>query len=85
MPAKLIRSIVIIFLKLTCLTACWQPLPGNEVTDTTIDFEKRLDSIASARIDSAYKAIQQQCDSARSYRLPVLIDSLQHLPADSVK
>ncbi|WP_147313889.1 hypothetical protein [Deminuibacter soli] len=85
MHAKLIGAFVIVFLNLYCCCGCSPAGKSDEVSDTTLEFEKKLDSIASIRIDSAYKAVQQQCDSANKYRLPLLIDSLQHLKKDSAQ
>lgn len=75
MTRKAIFVIVIIFLKIGA-TSCNLISPKIEPADKRIEFERKMDSIASRKIDSAYKTIQQQCDSARKNKLPLLIDSL---------
>lgn len=39
-------------------------------------FRSRVDAAAEARIDSAYKAIQERCDSLMEFRVPVVVDSI---------
>ncbi len=69
--------IVIIFLKLL-LCSCREKPAAEKVNDRLIEFERMTDSMASVRIDSAYRSIQQLCDTARKYRLPLLVDSILH-------
>lgn len=75
MTRKAIFGIVIIFLKI-CLSSCNLIVTTEETPDKRLEFERKMDSIASSKIDSAYKAIQLQCDSARQYKIPFLVDSL---------
>lgn len=85
MQAKLNRANVIVFLNLLALLSCKQPASAYTVNDTTLDFEKKLDSISSARIDSAYASIRLQCDSAYTTRLPLLVDSILKHPTDTAR
>ncbi|WP_153800760.1 hypothetical protein [Foetidibacter luteolus] len=62
---------VIVLIKI--FPACKQPV---NIDEEILRYNQRLDSVAGARIDSAYKKIKDDCDTARLYRLPVLIDSL---------
>jgi hypothetical protein len=71
---------VIIFLKLA-LCSCREQPASRKLNDRVIEFERAMDSTASVKIDSAYRSIQQLCDTARKYRLPLLVDSI--LKADS--
>lgn len=73
---------VIIFLNLF-LAGCSAKDEETEKEDKLIEFQKEMDARASSLIDSAYAAITKQCDSARTYRLPLLIDSLLKAPKDS--
>lgn len=75
MTRKGIGLIVIVFLKILT-TGCGLSMNSQQKTDKGVDFERQLDSIASWKIDSSYKQIQRDCDSARKYKLPLLIDSL---------
>jgi hypothetical protein len=65
--------IVIIFIKIFFITACNS---ANNAEDQLISYGQRMDSIGSARIDSAYKVIQKQCDSIKQSRVPLLVDSI---------
>jgi hypothetical protein len=55
----------------------------THVAEVDLQFQQSLDSIAEHRIDSAYTAIQQQCDSLQKNSVPKLVDSL--LQQDSIK
>jgi hypothetical protein len=46
-------------------------------------FRRRVDAAAEARIDSAYAAIQQRCDSLMQHQVPLAADSLAKIWADS--
>lgn len=67
---KVTAFVVIVFVITLC--ACKQIL---QVEDD-LDLQQKADSIASKKIDSAYRQICRQCDSARKYRLPEMVDSL---------
>ena len=49
--------------------------PDHKVDDIDAD-RRRADSISEVRIDSAYKAISDSCDSMRMHKLPRFADSL---------
>jgi hypothetical protein len=83
MRAKINVLFVIVFLNLL-VAGCTPNAVETTEEDQLIEFQKGLDTIAAARIDSAYKLIRQECDTARKYRLPLLVDSLLHLPKDSI-
>lgn len=65
---------VIVLINLFC--SCKGNTSQENVDDDIIFIEQQADSSASAKIDSVYEAIQQQCDTAKKYRLPLLIDSI---------
>jgi hypothetical protein len=48
-------------------------------------FQQRVDSAASKKIDSAYRAITQNCDTAMKYRVIVMADSLAKLDTNIIK
>ena len=75
MTRKAKFGFVIIFLKIG-LSGCNLITTTDETPDKRIEFERKMDSIASRKIDSAYKTIQLQCDSTRQYKMPLLVDSL---------
>ena len=75
---KVTLRYVMVLIKLS-LVSC-QGVPQEE--DTILQYNQRMDSIASARIDSAYKQISAACDTAIKYRVPAIVDSL--LKADSL-
>lgn len=50
--------------------------------DEKLAFQQKVDSAASKKIDSAYKKIMENCDTAQKYRLPALVDSI--LKADTI-
>lgn len=43
---------------------------------TELEMEHRRDSVAEARIDSAYAAIKSQCDTLMIHQVPQMVDSL---------
>jgi hypothetical protein len=83
MRAKINALTVIVFLNLFAIGCSTHAVETAE-EDQLIEFQKELDATAGARIDSAYKLIRQECDTAHKYRLPLLVDSLLHLPKDSI-
>ncbi len=67
---KVTDLIVIIFV--ITLAGCQQ----IDTTDSDLAFQQKIDSIASKKIDSAYKKIARDCDTLSKNRLPIIIDSL---------
>ncbi len=61
---------VIIFVIMT--TSCLQTDASNE----QLAFQQIIDSIASLKIDSAYDAVSDRCDTLQKYRVPYLADSI---------
>lgn len=78
MKLKVTLRYVIVLIKIT-LCACNSPSEEDEL----IRYNEQVDLISSHRIDSAYKLINAECDTALKYRVPMIIDSL--LKADSTK
>ncbi len=48
--------------------------PNQKLTE--FEMEQQKDSVAEARIDSAYAAIKSQCDTLMVYQVPEMVDSL---------
>lgn len=67
---KVTVFLVIIFV--ITLASCKQ----IDTKDEELAFQQKADSVASKKIDSAYKKIAQNCDTALKNRLPILINSL---------
>jgi hypothetical protein len=44
-----------------------------------IIYEQQLNKVTEARIDSAYRAIHEQCDSLVEWVVPLIADSLARL------
>lgn len=82
MNAKISLTSVIVFLNLL-ITGCNAPVAETEDTDPVMEFQKEMDALAGARIDSAYKVVKQECDTAVKYQLPRLVDSLLKQKKDS--
>lgn len=83
MNAKIKLLTVIVFLNLL-LAGCDTPIAEKPEEDQLIEFQKEMDALAGARIDSAYKQIKQECDTAYKYKLPLLVDSLLKHKKDSL-
>jgi len=75
---KVTLRYVIVLIKIT-LCACNTPTEEDEL----IRYNEQIDAASSRRIDSAYRKINAECDSALKYRVPFIVDSL--LKADSLK
>gem|GEM_PF-5336397 len=78
MQLKVTLRYVIVLIKVT-LVACNTQDPEEDL----IRYNERLDSLASRRIDTAYKDLSRNCDTLIKYRLPQIVDSL--LKEDSLK
>jgi hypothetical protein len=63
---KICNFCVIIF-----LYSCTQGERGNQ----ELELQRIKDSVAEARIDSAYAAIKSRCDTLMIYRVPQMVDS----------
>lgn len=70
-----------IFLILLALAGC-QTKKGRRAYEA--ELQRRADIAVEARIDSAYTAIQQQCDSLLQNRVSLLADSITNLTIDSI-
>ena len=64
-------TLAVLILTIVTYTSCKSFDDRNQIS-----LQQSMDSIASDKIDSAYLQIQQQCDTAFKYRLPVMVDSL---------
>jgi hypothetical protein len=73
-------KIIIILLPVGCNTP-----QGRQIYEQEI--QRRADVEAEARIDSAYAAMKNECDSLLVHKVPVMADSLINLMkmADSLK
>jgi len=75
---KVTLRYVIVLIKIT-LCAC----NTTSEEDALIHYNEQVDLASSRRIDSAYRRINAECDSALKYRVPLIVDSL--LKEDSIK
>ncbi len=78
MKLKVTLRYVIVLIKIS-LCACNSTAEEDEL----IRYNEQVDLTSSHRIDSAYKKINAECDSALKYRVPEIVDSL--LKIKSVK
>ena len=76
---KVTDFLVIIFV--ITYTSCQQ----IDTKDEELAFQQKTDSIASRQIDSAYKKITRDCDTALKYRLPAMVDSLLRFDTATLK
>ena len=51
---------------------CW----GGNKGRTELAIQRAADSLSEVRIDSAYAAIKNQCDTLRIHQVPQMVDSL---------
>jgi hypothetical protein len=69
-----------VFALLVLLAGCYNPIDQEQYGQ---QLRRRVDNLAEARIDSAYRAIQQRCDSLLLHRVPLWADSLAKAIRDS--